>query len=148
MGYTHYWDFRPVPKGKAQETEEIYQLALRQCQRVLRAYNAEIKAQDPKHFARLSGYSVHTKVQEYGGLMFNGTQDQAHEDFTLREHFSENEGGFCKTARKPYDVCVVACLVVLKHYLGNSFNWSSDGREHELIEGRELAKRILKIKDL
>jgi hypothetical protein len=42
-----------------------------------------------------------------------------------------NEAGlwfdFCKTARKPYDLPVCACLIVLQHYFGDQFRVSSDG---------------------
>lgn len=145
MGYTHYWSFNSRPKGSAQDVEQAYQLALRQCQRILRAYNAEVKELDSKHPARLSGYSVHTKVYTYGGLQFNGTKELSHEDFCLREHFSQNENNFCKTNRKPYDIVVVACLFTLKHYLGPTFSWSSDGQWHDLEPGRQLAARILRL---
>lgn len=149
MGYTHYWKFRAVPKGQAKQVEETYQLAIRQCQKIIRSYNKSVKEIDIKHPDRLSGYSAHTKVNDYGGLNFNGTQDLSHEDFTMREHFNQNEGfNFCKTAEKPYDIVVVACLITMKHYLGDLIDVSSDGRDHEWTEGLELAQKVLKIKDL
>ena len=35
--------------------------------------------------------------------------------------------GFCKTARKPYDIAVCVSLMVIKHHLGSDFSISSDG---------------------
>lgn len=149
MGYTHYWTFKKAPKGQASQIEANYQLALRQCQRVLRSYNADLKSQDEKHPDRLSGYSVHTKVSQYGGLNFNGVADLSHETFTAREHFSQNENfNFCKTAQKPYDQCVTACLIILKHYLGDVLDVSSDGDASDWTEGLNLAKSVTKIKGL
>lgn len=137
MGYTHYWNFN------FKKTNELdYKLALRQCQRIIRRHNRELKAEDVKHPSRLSGYSVHTKVGKYTGLHFNGTKDMGHEDFSLREHLIENTGGFCKTAQKPYDVCVVACLIILKHYLKEGFTCESDGQHFDWIDGLTLAKRL------
>ena len=34
---------------------------------------------------------------------------------------------FCKTAFKPYDLAVNACLIIIKHYLGDKVDVSSDG---------------------
>lgn len=148
MGHTNYWKFSSAPKGEAKQVEETYQLAIRQCQRLIRAYNADLKAQDAKHPNRLSGYSVHTKVGQYGGLEFNGVQDEGHETFSMREHFSENEGfNFCKTNRKPYDVAVKACLLVFKKYLGDLIEISADTRnDSEWDEARELIEKHSRLK--
>lgn len=148
MGYTHYWTFKSS-HGRAKETEETYRLALRQCQRIIRAHNKKLKSQNEKHPDRLSGYSVHTKVDQYGGLEFNGVGDLSHETFSMREHFSENEGfNFCKTAQKPYDVCVTACLIVMRFYLGHLIEVSSDGDASDWTQGLKLAKTVTKIKGL
>ena len=39
MGYTHYWTFKPIPRGQAKLIEQRYQLAVRQCTRVIHRYN-------------------------------------------------------------------------------------------------------------
>lgn len=149
MGYTHYWTFQKPKRGQASQNEKNYQLAIRQCQRMIRALNAELKREDEKNPSRLSGYSVHTKVTQYGGLFFNGTAELGHEPFVLREHFSQNESfNFCKTAQKPYDLAVTACLIVLKHYLGETIDVSSDGQGEDWTDGLTLAKRLTKIKGL
>lgn len=149
MGYTHYWSFKARPKGLAKQTEETYQLAVRQCQKLIRSYNKDLKAIDNKHPNRLSGFSAHTKRLEYNGLEVNGTQDLSHEKFYLREHYSQNESfNFCKTASKPYDIVVVACLVILKHYLSELIEVSSDGESKDWSSGLMLAKQYTKIKSL
>lgn len=148
MGYTHYWSFNKAPNGEAKKTEETYQLAIRQCQRIVKAYNSAIKSIDTKHPDRLSGFSAHTKIKEYGGLNFNGTGELSHETFSMREHFNQNEDGFCKTAHNPYDKVVTAYLIVLKHYLGNLIEVSSDGKDLDFLEGFILAKDVTGIKEL
>ncbi len=146
MGYTHYWTFK---KDNSKHTEEKYQLALRQCQRIIRRWNKEVKAIDEKNPHRLSGYSAHTEIAQYKGIKFNGTQENGHEDFVLRETYGENGPfNFCKTARKPYDAVVVACLVTLNHYLKDNVIVTSDGDKSDYLSGLILAKKVLRIKDL
>lgn len=144
MGYTHYFTFNK-PKGvKASDLEAKYKSALLECAKVAKVYNAECLEREAD-WERLSGYTAHTKPGAYGGLQLNGKGENAHETFELREHFSENEGfGFVKTAMKPYDIVVVACLAILKYRLGNAIDVSSDGRNADWNEGVELARRVIK----
>lgn len=136
MGYTHYWGFKAPIKGQTAKVERAYQKAIKECTKLCQAYQAEATGSD-----RLSGYSAYTS--KYGGLKVNGKQDNAHEDFTMREHFKQNQGGFCKTARKPYDAVVVACLVILKHYLKDNFDVASDGYAADWVDGHALVARYL-----
>ena len=133
VGYTHYFTFLKT-KGQAVQNERNYQKAILDCQRVITRYS---KAHDG-----LSGYSAHTKLGAYGGIKVNGSGSDGHEAFILREHFSENERGFCKTARKPYDVVVVACLAILQHRLKDAVKISSDGRPVDWMEGLKLARKV------
>ena len=57
-------------------------------------------------------------------VRFNGRDEDGHETFMIERTGTSWE--FCKTARKPYDVYVVACLILLHHY-NPEFVWSSDG---------------------
>lgn len=152
MGYTHYWDFKRIPRGKADQVNSSYKFAIEQCQLIIQSYNAELKKQDDKHPNRLSGYSVHTVVGKYGGIKVNGTGELSHEDFCLRERYKQNlekdYWGFCKTARKPYDTVVVACLIILKHHLNDLLVVSSDGDSKDWFQGLKLAKQVTGIKTL
>lgn len=143
MGYTHYWSFKPAKKGTAKQVEIKYQKALQECAKVAREYNKQC-AENGLTNERLSGYTAHSKSGEYGGLQINGKADLAHEEFTLREHYSENESDFCKTARKPYDIVVVACLAILKYRLGELIDIGSDGYNDDWNAGVDLARRITK----
>lgn len=40
---------------------------------------------------------------------------------------SETGFQFCKTARKPYDTAVTACLLLAKHHFGSAIEITSDG---------------------
>lgn len=151
MGYTHYWQFTKPKRGETAKIERAYKKALKECATIARTYYLANGG--------LSGFSAHTEPGKYGGLKINGKGDETHEDFIMREHFKQNfehytnplirsGGDFCKTARKPYDVVVVACLIVLTNRLPNNFRADSDGYKHEWVEGLELARRILKDKTL
>lgn len=144
MGYTHYWTFKH-PKGiKAADLEAKYQQAILECAKVAQAYNNALPKGDPE---RLSGYTAHTKPGTYGGLDINGKGEYSHDSFQLREHFSENIDsgfGFCKTARRPYDTVVTACLSILKYRLGDAIEVSSDGRPADWVRGVFLARTVTK----
>lgn len=142
MGYTHYWTFKNE-RGNAQKIEQNYQRAIKKCQKIVRTY--------AKKHGGIAGYSAHTT--QYGGLNFNGSRENGHETFVVREHFSQNftDGrgfSFCKTAQKPYDVLVVACLIILKHYLGKNIDVASDGDKIDWVHGLELARAITGLKTL
>jgi len=144
MGYTHYWSFGST-KGAAQKTELSYKRAIKQCQKIIQTYS--------KVNGGISGYTAHTKLMQYGGVNFNGAAGQDCEDFVLREHYSQNLDSnsgrdFCKTNRLSYDTLVVACLIVLKHYLGDKFYVASDGDKIDWSEGLILAKKITGLKSL
>lgn len=146
MGYTHYFRFNPIKKGSTKQVESSYQLAVLQCQRLVSRYNMARPSGDD---TRLAGYAAHCKPGMYKGLKINGRGENAHEDFILREHYKQNDVfNFCKTARKPYDLAVVACLVILKHYLGESIQVSSDGDVIDWRDGTKLARQLLRLKTI
>lgn len=138
MGYAHYWEInKPKQRSKAfKDLEKRYLKAIKACTRLAIVYN---KLADADH--RLSGYSAHTS--KYGGLKINGSRDYMHEDFTLREDLKDENGGFCKTSKKPYDEVVVACLLICTHYMPE-FRVFSDGNSADWLRGQEIAARFLK----
>lgn len=143
MGYTHYWSFNKTSKVNAGTVERRYQLAIRRINQVAKFYQScQPKGSD----TRLSGYTAFTP--KYGGVHINGSRGNDHEDFTLREHYNENNWGSCKTARKPYDVVVVASLILLKHYLKQDFQVDSDGDRQDWLEGLYLVREAAGLKSL
>ena len=136
MGYTHYWTFNSRASKKA------YQRALVDCAKIVKESPVLLAGWDST-----GGPDLDRQVH------FNGCHDAGHEDFWLRSSIGETKGerlpgvesgfNFCKTARKPYDVVVVACLCVLKDCLGRGVRVSSDGGRDDWGDGAHLASRIL-----
>ena len=84
---------------------------------------------------------------------FNGKGEDGHETFILErvteiKDYQKAEGAktafnFCKTARKPYDKYVVACLIIAKSIFGKDITISSDGELDEWQEGKKLAEQVM-----
>lgn len=114
----------------------------------------------PKHTATAGGYHLNDplEIKGTGGkgepiitpelIAFNGNEELGldHETFLLAPFELSGFGNFCKTARKPYDVLAVACILAAKKHLGAEFTFSSDGNMDELKEGIELYETVLKRK--
>ena len=73
------------------------------------------------------------------GIRFNGVGELGHETFVLRP--DDVSWAFCKTARKPYDVLVVATLIIVKHHC-ETFSWSSDGEVEDFEDALELLQSV------
>lgn len=106
----------------------------------------------PKFSLSAGDYYKENKIVIKGGLgkgkptvteskiWLNGdeSKDLDHETFALdlfesspmyRENYDMEKGvfGFCKTARKPYDLVVCVSLLIIKEHLKEDFGFSSDG---------------------
>src|SRR6516225_2688927 len=73
-------------------------------------------------------------------LEFNGKgEEQSHEPFVFPGEMGCN---FCKTACKPYDAAVTACLIVARdHFPESVLEIASDGSWSDWEEGRALYRR-------
>lgn len=78
--------------------------------------------------------------------------DCSHEGFILSRTFepytnqTKSHGmwfDFCKTAFKPYDLAVTACLVIAKHHFKNDIVVSSDGEMENWVEAMTLCEMEL-----
>ena len=86
-------------------------------------------------------------------ICINGKDEESHEIFLVQKELVEYS--FCKTARLPYDLVVMASLIILKYYYGDAIKIDSDGidfePEHsediefddEVVEAIEEAKKYL-----
>jgi hypothetical protein len=117
MGYTHYFtqvvanddDDRRYAEFAA-EAKDIITFAVQRGVKLADAMGKD-----------LNGWVV-----DENRVMFNGYGDEAHETFRFERQ--TNLGfDFCKTAEKPYDAVVTACLIALKNAYGESVEISSDG---------------------
>ena len=81
-------------------------------------------------------------------ISFNGKGDHAYETFTVSRLMPGLDEGpmvfdFCKTVQMPYDLCVQAALIVLKHHLGRAITVSSDGDDADWEGARQACQKWL-----
>ena len=127
MGYTHYWDINP------KTNEAKYKKALKDCVKIV------------EHGTKkgiLAGWDGTGKPEIKNGLRFNGKAPEDYETFSLPGK-PMDVFNFCKTAQRPYDIYVTACLATMRKHLGKDFKISSDGGEEAFKEGQEFANQIL-----
>lgn len=151
MGYTHYW----TPKKFNQKQWDKF---LNTC--------IKLKNNLPKTTDTAGGYSEDEPLLIGGNeptdkpifnnnmVWFNGqTPKELRDEFNLgHETFvieNINTGGvndwnFCKTARKPYDLLVCACLIAAHKYLG--FRISSDGSLNDWKPAFDYYGQVMDIK--
>jgi len=120
MGYTHYWD--TAAKKPTDENVKIMREAL-------------------AAMMKLSPNTIEINWDKSGSIGFNGIGDNAHETMVI-DFTGDGAWNFCKTARKPYDKIVVACLILMKE-LDIIEKWSSDGDEDDFVEGKEFLKKVI-----
>jgi len=81
-------------------------------------------------------------VLEESRVDLNGIGDDAHEPFVFPGRPGFN---FCKTAYKPYDEVVTACLIVARdHFPPSALAISSDGAWEDWDNGAKLYASVLK----
>ena len=139
MGYTHYW-YREQELDK-----DGFAAAASDCKKIVaKAVDSKIK------IGNGCGDEADPSIGA-DAIIFNGVGEEAHETFGIEQITCKESGGFgestkgmvfdfCKTACKPYDVVVVACLVALKKHLGMDFIVHSDGSEDEMFSGKQLCE--------
>ena len=84
-------------------------------------------------------------------IWFNGDESKGHdhETFYLKWNKKDEDGedlwGFCKTARKPYDLLVCMSLLALENAFQDPkvFSYSSDGDEPEWQRAKDLYAEIM-----
>jgi hypothetical protein len=148
MGYTHYWT-----QTRNFTTDEMRDIGDKVRKIIAAAEGMKLPYTD------YSGYPKPPRTTEIpvvicGGMgegdpeitservWFNGQgPDYDHETFGFNARRKPDDWGFCKTARKPYDVVVVACLTFLATDYG--FEVSSDGDHEELQAGVDLCCQAL-----
>lgn len=82
-------------------------------------------------------------------VCFNGddSTDMSHETFRIEK---KGTNDFCKTARKPYDLLVVACLIAawqILNYKFSSDGFSSDGTCEDLIPAMKYYNEVMQPKN-
>lgn len=122
MGYTHYWSGPAYSGVEFAKIADATRKIIKASGVVIRGGNGLVPPEITNHNVALNGCRP----------------DLDHETFGL-----DCSGGtdFCKTARKPYDIVVTACLAYVAAY--HDYEISSDGDVEDWIAGTELANKAL-----
>ena len=132
MGWTHSWQ-RPT-----ELPEEGFARAVEDCRKVMGALGVT-----------LGGFTGEgDPVFSAESIVFNGAGRSGCEPFEIARVEFDRRGrdmvrSFCKTEHAPYDVCVQAALIVLKHHLGDAITVGSDGGDSDWKQAREHCQETL-----
>jgi len=107
MGYTHYWSIEKTIKIKTKMVKDLQKIIYKH-----------------KEIIQFESDDEQEPICNSNGIRFNGIDDDGHETFNVL--FTKHDN-FCKTARKPYDLAVCECLLIIKGWFGDSMELSSDG---------------------
>jgi len=163
MGYTNYWEW------KDKVTRKEWEAILKDCRKAYRRLPQLTGAYDhagvvscnsnPNTPLFLSGCGA-SQHPKFGikGIYFNGSKippeervektntegekywegdEMSHETFCL--NLNSDSWNFCKTARKPYDIMVKACLLITQHHVGaERFKASCDGDDEDWTPATRL----------
>lgn len=138
MGYTHYW------KQRRNFTKTAWATIVEDVNAILTYATTEAGIV----LADGDGKGGTSPSYTADDLSFNGLGEDAHETFWIDRIRTKTweggtlGGGFCKTARKPYDVVVVAVLCYLAT-VAESHSVESDGHGRDYLAGLDLARKAL-----
>lgn len=135
MGYTHYWTSKKT-------TDEQFDKFVKNA-KILKKNLPKYSESAGSYYGKESNNKRVLKIR--GGLgegkgefnneriWFNGDEKRGldHETFMI-ERNPDGTWEFCKTARKPYDLLVGACLLAAQEFLG--YEISSDGDVEDWVE--------------
>ena len=149
MGYTHYWRFHR-DNMKTEKLRQTFKKASEEIQKLYEnlplfpktGYYTEIRTDHGIHIR--GGLGEGLPIINETEIWFNGEikLDMDHETFSINWK-DEEAFGFCKTARKPYDLLVcLSLLSFLNHYGSEIFQLSSDGDASEWQEAVDLYNDI------
>jgi len=126
-GYTHYYTWHETPDPAALKS------CIREMRQIIDARTNILAGPDGTGAVVISD----------ANLVLNGIGDDAHEPFVFPNKLGFN---FCKTAVKPYDEVVTACLLVARdHFPSSVLSIDSDGSwsEGDWRAGAELYASVL-----
>lgn len=135
MGYTHSW-LRPKELDR-----EKFAAAAADCRRICEVSGVELRGiEGGSHPVFANGIVAFDGGCEW--FVIQCVCDDRSPERPCRDkpgmHF-----GYCKTEHQPYDKCVQACLVVLKHHLNADFSVTSDGDETDWMPACSLCQSVL-----
>lgn len=122
MGYTHYWRVNKA------FTDAQWSAIIADINKILGVTRVPLRREYDE-----PGTKPEVNSQQ---VFFNGAGDNGHETFVLNKDPIRFQ--FCKTARKPYDQVVCACLIVAAKHAPDAIKVSSDGSPEEWQPGLTL----------
>ena len=153
MGYTHYYTTKKV-------TPKVWGVIVKDCKKLFNNM--------PKHSKSSGGYYENYPLEIFNDgngetdinsmfrdetdvnsmfskleIRFNGVsrgEDLGHETFVLEPTAKSD---FCKTARKPYDLMVQACLLVYQYHSPKTITLGTDGCAEDWEEAENFIKTVL-----
>jgi hypothetical protein len=138
MGYTHYWTrTRQLSKDEMLTIGAKVRNIISEAEKQPATHNYNDEP-GPKKLVIAGPNGEGSPEITKDLIMLNGADDWGHETFGIDP---EPGSDFCKTAQKPYDVVVVACLTFLATDYG--FRVSSDGDHEDLQPGVDLCCKAL-----
>ena len=149
MGYTHYWYLNK----QSEEVKEVNGINGSQFGRATIDIGKIIDASR----VLLAGWDGNGEPEvNVDKVSFNGIGDDGHETFVFQRFGTQKDRqsplspedaykdfAFCKTAQKPYDIIVVACLAVADQVIGDGIEVSTDGDVDDWDKGVAFASRVL-----
>jgi len=138
MGYTHYWTPKKSSAKKFKDFSDTCKI---------------LNDNLPEKTDTASGYHSNEKLVIGDGngnkdskpmfskdlVVFNGIDNLMHETFFIE--LTSNKWNFCKTARKPYDLLVCACLLAAVDILG--YDITSDGDLNDWIPAMKFYNKVI-----
>jgi hypothetical protein len=133
MGWTHYWQRDiDLPKDK-------FAQAAADCLRVTQFLSIPL--------GNYRGTSQ--PIFDDEEILFNGLGNTGCEGFEIYRYQLPKRPGqvrtlsYCKTEHMPYDICVQAVLIVMKHHLGNAIMVNSDSKDGDWDKARKACQECL-----
>jgi hypothetical protein len=158
MGYTHYFKMKKKPTKKA------WNQAVADCKKLIEnlplhtetanncsaddelhlngcfRYEKPVLNEDIIHFN--GGNGSERVIDKDGDWEDSIKNDLGHETFHV-DASGKELSGYCKTSRKPYDLAVAACLIVLSKNI-KGFSFETDGKLDDWKQAIELVQSVLK----
>jgi hypothetical protein len=128
MGYTHYY----TKTGTSPDDALRFEMFMNGARTIIEYATTVDKIQLADGMGNHVGQWECTKES----VWFNGYGPDSHETFNWS--IDSSGFGFTKTARKPYDAVVTACLIHLKDVYGELVSIGSDGSWSEWSDGARL----------
>lgn len=141
MGYTHYWSTNPNVTEKqftkfVDAVKKLHANLPEKTETAGGSYADEVIVicGGDGSGSPVLGENYCYNNHDYGRtVIFNGNEDKGldHETFFISEK-PNRDGDFCKTARKPYDLFVCACLIAAGKFL--KYKLRTDGTVNDWKE--------------